>query len=87
LKIFREITPIFTYDFNNGYVSKFYYNFSFPRDNANFSKDSKVFGLNCIDDKNYFFINTIRFTLESGNKEMHEKFWIKIEENFSKLLP
>lgn len=85
LKIFREIIPSFNYDFIKEPNSVFYYQFSYPRQNPNYKADSEPVGLGCIDDEDYFKINTIRLTLESPIKTIHEKFWLRINEVFSKI--
>lgn len=87
LKLFRDIIPSFNYDFIKDSRSVFYYQFYYPRINPNYSVISIPTGLGCIDDENYFMINTIRLTLESPIKFIHEKFWIRIRETLSELNP
>jgi hypothetical protein len=87
LKIFREIIPQFSFDFIREFRSAFYYQFNFPRQNPNFAAASDPVGLDCIDDENYFKINTIRLTLESPIKSIHAKFWHTIEYTLAELEP
>jgi hypothetical protein len=86
LKLFREVIPAFNYDFNKEFNSLFYYQFSYPRENPNL-KEHGLSGLGCVDDKNYFMINTIRLSLESPIKLNHDNFWKRTGESLSKLQP
>lgn len=87
LRLFREIIPSFNYDFNKDFQSVFYYQFNYPRPNPNYSQRSVPSGLGCLEDENYFRINTLRLTLESPIKSIHEKFWTRIKNSLSVLIP
>ena len=87
LILFRDIIPKMIFDFNKDFESKLYYDFYWPRQNSNFSKDIEPLGLGCVDDETYFFINTIRITLESDHKQIHQCFWKRIEETLSSIKP
>lgn len=84
LKLFREVIPAFNYDFNKEFNSLFYYQFSYPRENPNVQEHGRC-GLACVDDKDYFRINTIRLSLESPIKLNHENFWKRAGESLSHL--
>jgi hypothetical protein len=87
LMLFREVIPSFNYDFIKDSQCLFYYQFNYPRHNPNYSPGSQPAGLGCIDDENYFQINTLRLTLESPIKSIHEKFWIRVRNSLSVLIP
>jgi hypothetical protein len=87
LLLFREVIPSFNYDFIKDSQSLFYYQFNYPRQNPNYSPGSETAGMGCIDDENYFQINTIRLILESPIKSIHEKFWIRVRNSLSVLTP
>jgi hypothetical protein len=87
LRLFREIIPSFNFNFIKEFRSVFYYQFDFPRDNPNFIAEVEPTGMYCVDDENYFRVNTIRFTLESPIKMIHEKFWHAVEETLSEIRP
>jgi hypothetical protein len=84
LKLFREVIPAFNYDFNKEFNSLFYYQFSYRRENPNL-KEKGLSGLGCVDDENYFMVNTIRLSLESPIKLNHENFWKRAGDSLSKL--
>jgi hypothetical protein len=82
LKLFREVIPAFNYDFNKEFNSLFYYQFSYPRDNPNL-KEQSFAGLGCVDDEDYFRVNTIRLSLESPIRLNHENFWKRMGDSLS----
>lgn len=85
LKIFREIIPYFLVCYNTKDQSKFNYMFLPPvvssDDNLN------ELDLGCLTDINYFNINSIRFELESDDKEIHDKFWVDLGTKLADLKP
>lgn len=87
LKLLREVIPSFSYDFIREFKSNFYYQFSYPRMNPNFVHGASIFGMGCIDDPDYFRINTIRLTLESPIRSIHQRFWTRLEASLSGIEP
>ena len=88
LELFRFVIPHFidTYNLNSNYgESVCNYNFYFPKENPNFKDNSIKFGINCIDNKNYFKINHIRINLENYNPKMHIEFWNDLKLKLSEL--
>lgn len=83
LEIFRKVIPSLNLDFIREAKSIFFYTFSFPRENPNISMG--LSGMGCLDDPEYSRINTIRLTLESPIKLMHDKFWSTIGDYLGKL--
>lgn len=76
LKIFRSILPnlIAKYSSITTNLSNCYYRYSTPRDNGNFSIRDKR-GIGCLDNKDYFRINTIKIHLEAYNIKTKNEFW------------
>ena len=87
LKLFREVIPSIFYDLDVYEGTKFYYDFNDPHENPNYSKGSTPVGLGCLDDENYFHINTLSFNLESYSSEAHEIFWNVIRKRLTLIKP
>jgi hypothetical protein len=88
LRLFRKLIPSMFYDLDKLEWTKFYYDFNEPRDNPNYYPERKEnAGLGCLDDENYFRINTIRFSLESYLIEAHQIFWDIIKKKLSTVKP
>jgi hypothetical protein len=87
LILFRDFLPKMIFEFNKNFESILFYDFNLPRQNSNFSKGRRHIGLGCLDDEKYFFINTIRISLESENIQIHTDFWNKIEGTLSIIKP
>ncbi|MGE5406925.1 MAG: hypothetical protein ACM3NR_04350 [Methanosarcina sp.] len=85
--LFREIIPSFNFNFIREFRSVFYYQFDYPRDNLNYIAGVEPTGMGCVDDDTYFKVNTIRFTLESPIRRIHEQFWHAVEEKLSVIKP
>jgi hypothetical protein len=64
-----------------------YFLFDWPRPNLNYSGDSTPFGLGCIDDQNYFNINTLKINLESYSEDIYSGFWKILEKSLIKIKP
>lgn len=73
LEIFRKVIPSLSLDFIREAKSIFFYTFSFPKENPNIF--GGISGMGCLDDPEYFRINTIRLTLESPIRSMHDRLW------------
>lgn len=76
LNIFKNIIiPDFVSKYNVKNKSNFYYSFPFPENNQGYEENQVRFGLGCIDDKDYYRINSIRMNLESYYRTIHDSFW------------
>jgi hypothetical protein len=78
LKIFRKVISYFIEFYNQdstNFQSISFYDYSLPKDNPNYFKDSNKIGLKCTDDNNYFKINHLRITLKSSYPKIHKDFW------------
>jgi hypothetical protein len=87
LKLFRELIPSMFYQMDPLDGTRFYYDFNFPRNNPNFSEAREKTGLGCLDDEDYFRINTIRLSLESSLPEAHFHFWEAIKKDLAVIMP
>ena len=87
LALFREVIPSLFLEVVLDLEERLYYLFDWPRNNPNYSMDSPPFGLACVDDEKYFFINTIKINLESNYQESHSSFWNNLERLLSGLKP
>jgi hypothetical protein len=85
LQLFRFILPDLILRYNNRPKSTLYYVFSFPNVNSNFADSTNNLGLGCTDDKNYFFINHLSIYLKSSVLDIHNEFWIELEDKLSNL--
>lgn len=83
LKIFREIIPFFLANYNTKDKSKFSYLYIPPRPNPN--KDESSLSLGCLNDKNYFNVNHLKFEMDSNDRQTHNKFWKDLETKLSEL--
>jgi len=84
LKIFREIIPTLLNEYNKMAESTLTCVFQQPQENPNYGGE-KQFGLGCIDNKDYFFINSVQIDFESSNYDCHEKIWQDISFVFAAL--
>lgn len=85
LKIFREVIPYFLILFNKVDESKFTYSFHPPEvSDDNTSREIK---LGCLNDKNYFNVNSLKFELETYDSKVHDQFWITLGGFFTKITP
>lgn len=78
-KIFRLVIPNLLFTYNYDFKSHFYYVYHEPSKNANFNLDREKFGFNCVDDENYFMINSVKIYLKTRDNIIREKFWKDIE--------
>jgi hypothetical protein len=82
-RIFKDIIPEILYEFNDIRSGCCIYEFSYPRDNANFNGDRKL-GFSCTDNPDHFRINNIKIIYRSYGLE-HIPFWDLITEKLSNL--
>jgi hypothetical protein len=87
LCLFREFIPSLFLSVDPEPEARLYYLFDWPRPNLNYSCDSTPLGLGCIDDENYFNINTLKINLESYSEDIHSVFWKIVEKSLTKIEP
>jgi hypothetical protein len=87
LRLFREVIPSLFPETASDPEAKLYYMFDGPRINPNYSRNTAPLWLGCIDDENYFFINTIKINLESKIKETHNRFWKILDLSLTRIKP
>lgn len=77
LKIFRSILPDMLFRFNSIGMeeSNCYYQYSEPRTNDNYQSKSDKFGMGCVDDKDYFNLNTIKIQMDTYDPKIKTEFW------------
>jgi len=86
LKIFRSILPEMLLHFNSfgREESNCYYRYSKPGANPNYKPNSEKFGMRCVDDEDYFKINSIKICLKTINSETKKEFWNELVRLFSR---
>lgn len=87
LNLFREVMPSLFLSVDPDPEARVYYLFDLPRPNLNYTGGSNPLGLGCIDDQNYFNINTLKINLESYSEDIHSGFWKILEKSLIKIKP
>lgn len=87
LQLFRFVLSDLVLNFNQRPDTILYYDFSFPRENGNYSENSNNLGFGCTDNKDYFKINHISINLKSTDLDIHNDFWIDLENKLVNLRP
>lgn len=84
LSLFRDIIPSLFLDIDLNPEDRLYYLYHFPGTHSYCSSETSI-GLGCIDDKKYFFINSIKINLESEIQSAHNHFWLNLEKKLSRI--
>lgn len=84
-KILRYLIPQILYKYNHNFKSHSYYDYNEPRRNNNYNIEREKFGMNCVDDENYFMINSIKIYLKTRDENVIENFWADLEKSLKEL--
>ncbi|MBF6639852.1 hypothetical protein IVB69_00015 [Flavobacterium sp. J49] len=84
-KIFRLLIPNLLFTYNYDFKSYCYYEYREPSKNNNYKLEREKFGFNCVDDENYFMINSIKIYLKTRDNIIKEKFWKDLEKMLKEL--
>jgi hypothetical protein len=78
-KIFRLILPELLLTYNYNFKSNCYYQYHEPYRNVNYNLNRESFGMKCVDDENYFMVNSIKIYLEANDEDIKQRFWKSVE--------